>query len=147
MRIAAKDESDLRCIVYLSTATKPMTDAEIEDLLVSARKFNATQNVTGILFYLDGNFVQYIEGTEDALCKVYQRITRSSMHKAIVQKVNESIAVRNFPHGFLGFTTMTKYALFKLQEMNAQEKFNNTSAIVRFLKAVIELEHRSLRFS
>ena len=87
-----KDESDLRCIVYLSTATKPMTNAEIEDLLVSARKFNATQNVTGILFYVDGNFVQYIEGTKDALRKVYQRITGNSIHKGIVQKVNEFIA-------------------------------------------------------
>ena len=48
-----KDESDLRCIVYLSVATKPITDAEMEALLVSARKFNAAQNVTGILLHLD----------------------------------------------------------------------------------------------
>ncbi len=141
-----KDESDLRCIVYLSVATKPITDAEMETLLVSARKFNAAQNVTGILLHLDGNFVQYIEGTEDALHKVYQRITRSSKHKDIVQKINESIPVRNFPQGFMGATTMTKYALFKLQEMNGQEKFNNTLAIVRFLKAIIELEHQNLHW-
>ena len=141
-----KDESDLRCIVYLSVATKPITDAEMEALLVSARKFNAAQNVTGILLHLDGNFVQYIEGTEDALHKVYQRITRSSKHKDIVQKINESIPVRNFPQGFMGATTMTKYALFKLQEMNGQEKFNNTLAIVRFLKAIIELEHQNLHW-
>ena len=141
-----KDESDLRCIVYLSVATKPITDAEMEALLVSARKFNAAQNVTGILLHLDGNFVQYIEGTEDALHKVYQRITRSSKHKDIVQKINESIPVRNFPQGFMGATTMTKYALFKLQEMNGQEKFNNTLSIVRFLKAIIELEHQNLHW-
>ncbi len=118
----------------------------METLLVSARKFNAAQNVTGILLHLDGNFVQYIEGTEDALHKVYQRITRSSKHKDIVQKINESIPVRNFPQGFMGATTMTKYALFKLQEMNGQEKFNNTLAIVRFLKAIIELEHQNLHW-
>jgi hypothetical protein len=147
VQVLSKVESNLQCIIYLSTATKSMTDVEIEDLLVSARKFNATQNVTGILFYLDGNFVQYIEGTEDALHKVYQRITRSSVHKNIVQKVKEPIAIRNFPHGFLGATTISKYALFKLQQMDGKEKFNNGLAIVRFLKAIIELEHRNLRFS
>ena len=72
VQVLSKVESNLQCIIYLSTATKSMTDVEIEDLLVSARKFNATQNVTGILFYLDGNFVQYIEGTEDALPKIPQ---------------------------------------------------------------------------
>jgi hypothetical protein len=42
---------------------------------------------------------------------------------------------------------MSKYALFKLQQMDGKEKFNNALAIVRFLKAIIELEHRNLRFS
>jgi hypothetical protein len=48
-----------------------MTDAEIEALLISARNSNAAQNITGVLMYLDGNFVQYIEGPEDNLLKTY----------------------------------------------------------------------------
>ncbi len=67
-----QDESNLYCIVYLSSATNLMTDAEIEALLVSARNSNAAQNITGVLMYLDGNFVQCIEGPEDNLPKIPQ---------------------------------------------------------------------------
>ncbi len=63
-----QDESNLYCIVYLSSATNLMTDAEIEALLVSARNSNAAQNITGVLMYLDGNFVQCIEAAITRNC-------------------------------------------------------------------------------
>lgn len=141
-------ESNLRCIVYLSTATKLMTDAEIEKLLISARNFNATQNVTGVLMYSDGTFIQYIEGTEDGLHKVYERIISSSReHKNIIEIVNEPIAVRNFPDWLMEAAMIKKSELFKLQAIDMHERFNDNSAVVQYLKSFFVGGQRSLHFS
>ena len=142
-----QDESNLRCIVYLSSATNLMTDAEIEALLVSARNSNATQNITGVLMYLDGNFVQYIEGPEDNLHKLYDRISSSPKHKDIIKIMHKSIAVRNFPDWLMGATMITKSQLFKLKTLDVKERFNNETVMTQFLKTIIDIEHNDLHFS
>jgi hypothetical protein len=140
-------ESNLRSIVYLSTATKPMSAAEIETLLDSARNFNATTNVTGVLMYLDGSFVQYIEGTESGLHKVCERIFNSHKHKNIMKIMEKSIASRIFPDWLMGSTTITNSELFKLQALDVQDRFNSEATTVKFLKTIIENERNPIRFS
>jgi hypothetical protein len=44
-----------------------MTQAEIDVILEQARRRNIETGITGILFYLDGNFLQLLEGEEPAL--------------------------------------------------------------------------------
>ena len=142
-----QDESNLRCIIYLSSATNLMTDAEIEALLVSARNSNAAQNITGVLMYLDGNFVQYIEGPEDNLLKTYNHISSSPKHKDIIKIMDKSIAVRNFPDWLMGSTMITKSELFKLKALDVKERFNNETVIAQFLKTIIDVERSNLHFS
>ena len=57
----------LRQVLYGSSAVRPMTQAEIDVILEQARRRNIETGITGILFYLDGNFLQLLEGEEPAL--------------------------------------------------------------------------------
>ncbi|AUZ89011.1 hypothetical protein CVO76_16195, partial [Arthrobacter agilis] len=45
-------------IVYSSTATRPLNDADLSALLAISRRNNARAEVTGMLLYRGGRFLQ-----------------------------------------------------------------------------------------
>ena len=61
----------MRRIVYLSTATRLMSDVELMDVLRVSRENNARDKVTGLLLYQGGNFIQLLEGDADAVAAVF----------------------------------------------------------------------------
>ncbi|SFQ32191.1 Sensors of blue-light using FAD [Hymenobacter arizonensis] len=71
-------------VLYRSHATKPFTDAQLEDLLASARPFNAANQLTGLLLYNDSRFVQVLEGPEAAVRALYARIQQDPRHTSVV---------------------------------------------------------------
>ena len=58
-------ETDLDSLVYVSSAVKLLRPEEIEYLLTRARERNEEYGITGVLLYIGGNFMQYIEGPAD----------------------------------------------------------------------------------
>ena len=50
------------CLIYASSATKAMSQDELKALLAKARTNNQRDNITGMLLYNDGNFLQVLEG-------------------------------------------------------------------------------------
>lgn len=88
--------SALHCVVYVSAATRLFPQVELERLLADARAQNRQAQVTGILLYADGNFMQLLEGSEAALDAVMQRVRRSRRHSGIMTLLREPIAQREF---------------------------------------------------
>ncbi len=70
-------------IVYSSRATKPMTPADLEQILVDARSGNESRNITGALIYADGIFFQILEGDEQALRTLMASIASDSRHRSV----------------------------------------------------------------
>jgi hypothetical protein len=106
--------SDLRAIVYVSTATQLMSVSQLESLLVEARDLNRKSAITGVLLYNDGNFIQYFEGSVEAVRITYERIQSSRSHKGIIELMNERIAHRNFADWQMGFAQPTQSELLAL---------------------------------
>lgn len=106
--------SALRAIAYVSSATSRMTVPELETLLVEARQLNLQSSVTGVLLYNDGNFMQYFEGSEQAVSITYERIRSSRRHKGIIELLNTRIDHRNFPDWQMGFAQPTQSELLAL---------------------------------
>jgi hypothetical protein len=107
--------SNLLSIVYVSSATKLMTEPQLEALLIDARNFNKEHNITGILLYCDGSFMQYFEGPKEAVAEVYQRIVDSRQHKNIIKMVDGPVDARNFPDWLMGIAEPSKSEFLKLQ--------------------------------
>jgi hypothetical protein len=72
-------------IIYLSSGVKVFSDEEINSLLDISRKNNANNDITGLLLYADGNFLQIIEGEKEAIEMTYQKILNDSIHKNIIE--------------------------------------------------------------
>ena len=61
-------------IIYLSSATTKFTNEEILTLLNASRKKNEANEITGLLLYSDGNFLQIIEGKQKKIKALYAKI-------------------------------------------------------------------------
>jgi hypothetical protein len=84
-------------VLYRSRATSLPTEADLQHLLDHARAHNAQADITGLLLYSDGRYVQLLEGPEDEVRAVYVRILRDSRHTQVVT-VSEGLGpARRFP--------------------------------------------------
>ena len=70
----------LERIVYSSQATRALSPAELEHLLTEARNRNGDSDITGALVFVDGVFMQILEGEREALARLMEKITGDSRH-------------------------------------------------------------------
>jgi hypothetical protein len=112
--------NDLRSVVYVSTATMPLTDAALECLLVEARDLNLASRITGVLLCCDGNFMQCFEGAPADVHDTYERIRNSRRHRGLIELMNEPVAARAFADWQMGFARMTTSQLLALSTAHWQ---------------------------
>jgi len=93
----------MRRIVYLSTATRLMSDADLMEVLRVSRVNNARDNVTGLLLYQGGNFIQLLEGESAAIDMVYERIEKDPRHHSCLRMLDGESEERLFPDWSMGF--------------------------------------------
>ena len=67
-------------LLYTSTASRLLSADELKAILVVARKANEACDVTGILLYCDGSFMQLLEGDETTVRALYEKICRDPRH-------------------------------------------------------------------
>jgi len=84
-------------IVYVSTAKRLLTELELVNLLNVARDKNKKYDITGMLLYCEGTFMQVIEGDKDSLSLIYSAIEQDTRHKNIIKLATGKIDKRNFP--------------------------------------------------
>jgi hypothetical protein len=96
----------LRQVLYGSSAVRPMTQAEIDVILEQARRRNTETGITGILFYLDGNFLQLLEGEEPALSEIFSRIRLDTRHLNLIKMLDGPIEQRSFAASPMAFRSI-----------------------------------------
>jgi hypothetical protein len=98
-------ETDLDSIVYVSSAVRLLSLDEIGYLLKRARERNKEHRITGVLLYIGGNFMQYLEGPKDNLDVIYKIIQEDEQHTGIILVSREVIEERQFSDWSMGFQT------------------------------------------
>lgn len=90
-------------LVYVSVATHTMSDPDLLGILDIARRFNADNNITGMLLYHDGIFMQALEGEERTVDALYERIRRDPRHRNVLTLLTTEIMSRAFSSFTMGF--------------------------------------------
>ncbi|WP_035564883.1 BLUF domain-containing protein, partial [Hymenobacter sp. IS2118] len=67
-------------LVYRSKSSVEMHEKALAGLLRQARLHNQSANLTGLLLYAQGRFLQVLEGPEPALSDLYARIKTDPRH-------------------------------------------------------------------
>ena len=70
-------------LIYTSVASTPMQLEALDDILEQAQVNNERQAITGALVYMDGYFLQVIEGEQASVERLMQKISRDVRHGAV----------------------------------------------------------------
>lgn len=91
------------CLVYASSASKHLSDAELENILKTSRANNARFGITGTLLYAGGNFLQILEGDKTQVETLYQAITKDHRHHGALRILTRFIEGRSFADWSMGY--------------------------------------------
>ncbi|NEO84945.1 MAG: diguanylate phosphodiesterase [Spirulina sp. SIO3F2] len=95
-----------------------MQDADLVSLLETSRKNNAKAKITGILLHENGSFFQVLEGTQEAVEQLYERILHDNRHTKVVTIIREPIAKRTFGEWTMGFVKLDSQELDEIIGLN-----------------------------
>jgi hypothetical protein len=84
-------------LIYLSRATAPFSDEQLQNLLQECRQHNAAQEVTGMLLYGNEQFLQVLEGERGRVQALYARIYQDPRHRDVTLFAEKQIDARAFP--------------------------------------------------
>ena len=132
---------NLYTLVYVSAGTHLFSDEELEALLAKSRENNSKLNITGILLYSEGNFIQAIEGKKEDIDYLFNKISLDPRHRFIIKLYQKPITERMFSEWSMGLRKVNKSGLslvpglsdFMEDNTSSEILKNNSSAVTQLL--------------
>jgi hypothetical protein len=90
-------------LIYVSSDSRQLDRSDVAEMLDSAVRHNAANDVTGMLLYYSGNFMQVLEGEETAIDEVMSRISADDRHQDITEISRKTVPSRDFREWSMGF--------------------------------------------
>ncbi len=132
-------------LIYTSHATTPSSEAELIQLLEECRAFNKENNISGILLYLQGKYIQVLEGNKVEVNALYSRIEKDPRHKRVTKVIEGNSPQRIFKGWSMGFKKLTHEEFSSLSGFQDIDSFfskqkltEHSSLVLVFLKLFYE---------
>lgn len=97
----------LYSLVYTSVATREVDDDELAALLETSRRTNEAAEITGMLLYRRGRFIQFLEGREDDVRALMDRIRADGRHTGVRVLLSGREPRRQFAEWSMGYERVT----------------------------------------
>ena len=94
-------------IIYTSESSTPMQMDELEELLEHARGSNAKRGITGALVYVDGVFLQILEGDAETVQNLMAKISRDVRHETVTVLKKGEISSTTFRDWSMAYVSAT----------------------------------------
>lgn len=94
-------------LVYTSHAIKPFTEGELLDLLRQSRDRNEKLSISGILLYVQGKFMQVLEGKKSFVDEIYTSILEDTRHTRVTLVLEGDSPKRIFKGWSMGFKKLS----------------------------------------
>jgi len=91
----------LLSVIYVSVADPLIRDEDIADILISARRNNARDDLTGALIYNGANFMQLLEGEPKAVDACLDVIRADPRHSGMTEIRRRTLEMRDFGEWFM----------------------------------------------
>ncbi len=96
----------LYSLVYSSFALTLFDESELDALLEQSRAANERIDVTGMLLYRNGRFIQFLEGPEEAVRALLAHIVADGRHTDVRVLVDGRPSARQFAEWTMGYEAM-----------------------------------------
>jgi hypothetical protein len=93
----------IRQLLYTSVAAPDFRPEMLTNILDAAHRYNGRDGITGLLCYLQGGFLQVLEGPPQAVEVTFEKVARDSRHMAVTRLLDREVAARAFPGWRMGF--------------------------------------------
>lgn len=90
-------------LIYISAANHDFTEEELENLLRAARENNQSLNITGMLLFHEGSFIQALEGEKASVETLYNKIGKDNRHLETKVLYRGDAPDRDFKNWSMGF--------------------------------------------
>jgi hypothetical protein len=87
----------LHRLVYMSTAVGVLRADELDKVYLRAKANNVAQNITGLLLFYEGTFLQLLEGPAAGISSLVQKLRRDKRHANLIILESSPIEARTFP--------------------------------------------------
>ena len=70
-------------LIYSSEAAPDLATADLEEMLAESRIRNRARGITGVLVFVEGVFLQILEGEKDNVLDLMETIERDPRHRGV----------------------------------------------------------------
>lgn len=128
-------------LIYLSHASDdfdPYGDKGIQSILQTASMTNSMNDITGMLIYRNHIFLQLLEGEEEQVKELYEKIKSDSRHKDIQTILEQDTDKRVFPTWSMAYSDLEGREIDLVNEVMPWDK------IVSDYKAGKHIENKKI---
>lgn len=83
-------------LAYVSTISFKASDKDVEDIISHSQLNNALADVSGLLLFNGINFAQILEGPQQTISRLFEKICRDPRHSGVIKLVERPIGPRAF---------------------------------------------------
>ncbi|MCZ8253176.1 MAG: BLUF domain-containing protein [Hylemonella sp.] len=94
-------------LIYSSVSSTPMQSEDLQDILKRAQDNNARQGITGALVYVDGFFLQILEGSMESVCRLMEKIAGDIRHETVTVLQAGEVADASFSDWTMAYVSAT----------------------------------------
>ena len=124
-------------LVYTSTTTILLTEAELRQLLAHWRATNTRLGITGVLLYSEGQVMQVLEGEAPAVHCLFAAIADDARHRSVTKLADGPVDGRAFADWSMRFRTVppADFTRFMLPLASAPEAIGHLLALIQAFMA------------
>lgn len=88
---------------YISEQSHILKDSDLQVLLTNCRKNNTENGISGLLISYQGSFIQFIEGDEEIIDQLFDRIKEDPRHHSVTELASGYEEERQFNEWSMAF--------------------------------------------
>jgi Sensors of blue-light using FAD len=115
-------------VIYSSESATPMQMDDLEEILEGARESNAEVGITGALVYVDGFFLQILEGESEEVLQLMGRISRDVRHEAVTVLRQGEVPAAHFSDWTMAYVSATAEQVAKWAGLSTTTSVPDTLA-------------------
>ncbi len=93
-------------LVYMSALAENQDPSCISDILRESVANNKAHHITGMLLYINGSFLQVLEGLPEQIQALYEKIRTDPRHKHAVKVLELAVPEREFSEWSMGYAAV-----------------------------------------
>lgn len=117
-------------LIYSSEATPGLAAAELEEMLAESRIRNRVYGITGVLLFVEGVFLQILEGEKDDVLGLMERIERDPRHRGVKVFYEQEVDERAFASWSMAYLSPSAEEISKWAELDGATTIGNVLASV-----------------